>query len=282
MSPGAALREIAEEYLGHRDLLWQLVLRDVRVRYAQAAMGFLWALFMPVMLLFAGALLRSAVASPPDPHSGMAAVALRGILWSTFSTALAYGTGSLVSNATLVGKIYFPREVLPVAAVLSSLVDGLVGGVVLALALPWLGGRLTPALLWVPLLLSLLVLTAIALALFLSAANLFFRDVKYIVQALLSVGLFFTPVLFSLGEMRGAAATLLPFNPLTGLLEGVRLAVLEGHNLAVPLLVDAGPRGMVVSWAPWMLAWSAGWAVTGLILASLLFHHLEGDFAERV
>lgn len=282
MTPLRELREITRDYLQHQDLLWQLVLRDLRVRYAQAAMGFLWALFMPAMLVLAGTILRSAMAAPAQSGPELGAVALRGLLWSSFAAALAFGTGSLVANATLVSKVYFPREVLPVAAVLSNLVDAAVGGVVLTLALPWLGGKLTLALLWVPLLLVLLLMLTVALALVLSAANLFYRDVKYIVQALLSVGVFFTPVFFSPAELGPTGARLLPFNPLTALLEGARLSVLSGHNLALPLLTDVPGRGVVLAWSPWMLAYSAGWAVAGLLLASLLFHHAEGDFAERV
>lgn len=274
------LAEIAQDYATHRDLLWQLVLRDLRVRYKQAALGFLWALFMPALLVLAGLLFRQAMGG--DAGSGVASgavggLALRSLLWANFAAAVSFGTASLVGNATLVGKIYFPREVLPLAAVLSSAVDGLVGVLVLASALPWLGGRLSAALLWIPLLLVLLLVLASGMALALSAANLFFRDVKYIVQALLTVGVFFTPVFYTAAELPGASAWILRCNPLAPLLDGAQLAVFGGHNLARPLIDGGTPV-----WSPAWLGYSAALAVAGLVIASVLFHRVEDAFAERL
>ncbi len=280
MTVAAELREIARDYATHRDLLAQFVLRDVRIRYKQAAMGLLWALFLPLMLVGAGMLVRLAIASAAGTHLGSGAVgalAVSAVIWAGFSAAVSFGTGSLVSNSTLVSKIQFPREVLPVAAVLASAADTLVGLLLLACLLPWLGGVATPALLWVPLLLVLLLALTLALVLLLSAANLFFRDVKYLVQAMLTVGVLFTPVFYSRAEVGSRAAGWLAWNPLTPILEGVRLALFRGHGLA-GRFVENG----IVVWSPWMLVGAATTALVGLVLASLAFHRAEALFAERI
>jgi ABC-type polysaccharide/polyol phosphate export permease len=274
------LRDIGRDYVTHRDLLWQLVLRDLRVRYKQAVMGFLWALFMPALLVLAGLLVRHAVTGSIAPGARLhdaGGVAVRGVLWATFSAAVTFGTASLVGDAALISKIYFPREVLPVAAVVSNALDGAVGGLVLVCAIPWLGGRVGPGLLWVPVLLLLFFLLVIGVALTLSAANLLFRDVKYIVQALLTVGVLFTPVFYVPSELGSLGARLIRFNPLTPLLQGMTLAVFESHNLARPLVSDG-----VVVWSPWMLAYATTMAIGGVLLASVAFHRAEDLFAERL
>jgi ABC-type polysaccharide/polyol phosphate export permease len=274
------LRDIGRDYVRHRDLLWQLVLRDLRVRYKQAVMGFLWAIFMPALLVLAGLLVRQAFAGSTAtgaPLHDAGGVAVRGVLWATFSAAVTFGTASLVGNAALVSRIYFPREVLPVAAVVSNALDGAVGGLVLACAIPWLGGRVGPGLWWVPVLLLLFFLLVTGVALTLSAANLLFRDVKYIVQALMTVGVLFTPVFYVPSELGSAGARLIPFNPLTPLFQGLSLAVFEGHNLARPLVSEG-----VVVWSPWMLVYAAAMAIGGVLLASVAFHRLEDVFAERI
>lgn len=280
MSIAAELREIAGDYATHRDLLAQFILRDVRIRYKQAAMGLLWALFLPLMLVGAGLLVRLAIASASGvsvSSDALGSLAVSGVIWAGFSAAVSFGTGSLVSNSTLVGKVQFPREVLPVAAVLASVVDTLVGLALLAALLPWLGGVASPALVWVPFLLLLLLGLTLALVLLLSAANLFFRDVKYLVQALLTVGVLFTPVFYSPAEVGARAAGWLAWNPLTPILEGVRLALFRGHGLG-GRFVENG----ITVWSPWMLVTATATAVVGLVVASIAFHRAEELFAERI
>jgi len=278
------LREFVADVGSHRELLFQLTARDIKLRYKQAVMGFAWAVFMPVLVVLAGLVVRLAMAyvsGRPLSADGMAGVAVKALPWAFFVGAVGFASNSLISNQSLVSKVAFPREVLPLSAVLAQGVDSLVGAAALALALPWLGATLSPALLWVlPLALLMFVLTA-ALCLFLACANLFFRDVKYIVQVLLTFGIFFTPVLFDapmLGERYAPVAML---NPLAPVLEGLRLAVVEGHNLLVPLRVEEGGR-LVEFWSPASLLWSAGVALVGLVLSITIFRRLQYLFAEWV
>ena len=155
-----ALREIAAELSGYRNLLRQLVIRDLRVRYKQAVLGAAWALFMPALVVLSGMLVRFAMAQMTAgsfDRTTVAALALKGLGWGFFAGAIGMATPSLAANGNLVSKVYFPREMLPIATVLAQGVDTLVGSLLLFALAPWLGVPLSTGLLWVPLLLVLLI-----------------------------------------------------------------------------------------------------------------------------
>jgi lipopolysaccharide transport system permease protein len=124
----------------------------------------------------------------------------------------------------------------------------------------------------------MLVVFTTGACLFLACANLFFRDVKYIVQVLVIFGIFFTPVFFDPASLGPTAGPIVALNPLTPVLEGLRLSILEGHNLLTPLLNERGDT----LWQPWYLAYGSAWAVAVLAGSSLLFHRSEFVFAEYV
>jgi len=168
--------------------------------------------------------------------------------------------------------------VLPLAATLGQAFDALIGACVLVLVLPFLDVHLSMALLWVPLLVLLLFLLTVAASLFLSCANLFFRDVKYMVQVMLMFGIFFTPVFFDPAMMGRRLAGLIMLNPLSPLLEGLRLAVVQQHDLLVPIVASDG----IVVWSPLYLAYAALWAVLGLAASAMIFHRSEFVFAEYI
>jgi ABC-type polysaccharide/polyol phosphate export permease len=275
------LREIVAEMRQCGDLVHQLTLRDIRIRYKQAALGFLWALVVPIAVVLAGMAVRVAFAFASGRHMDMlqlAGMAVKAVPWAFFVGCLNLGTASLVSNRALVTKIYFPREVLPLSTVLAQSFDSSIGLCVVALLLPFLGVTLSWQLLWVPVLLGLLWTLALAAALFLGRANLFFRDVKYMVQVFLSYGIFDTPVILD-APMYGPRVTpIMMLNPIAPLLEGLRLSVVAHHNLAQPLAAPAG----FPFWQPWHLAYSAVWALGGLLVSLVLFHRSERRFAEIV
>lgn len=275
-------REIVSDLWYGRDLLYQLTLRDIRIRYKQAVMGFGWSVFMPIMVVLSGALVRYAmtlVSGGALDTGDVAGLAVKALPWAFFVGTLGFATASLTSNMQLVAKVYFPREVLPLSSAFAQCFDTLIGLAALTVLLPVLGVRPSWGLLWVPVLLLVLVVFTCAMALFLSCANLFFRDVKYIVQVMLTFGIFFTPVFFEPSMLGPRGSRLVMLNPLSPVLEGMRLAVVKGHNLMEPLALTA--KGAVV-WEPWYLAYSALWAVGGLLVASLLFHRSEFIFAEYV
>jgi ABC-type polysaccharide/polyol phosphate export permease len=277
-SAAAELAEVARDLRRYRYLLLQLALRDVRIRYKQAVMGVAWAVFMPAMIVLAGLAVRLAMAHlSGEPVRGpeVAALAVKAVPWAFFVGTLQFATGSLTGNTSLVTKVYFPREVLPLAATAAQAWDGAIACGVLAVALPFLGVRPTLALLWLLPLSALLVLLACAAALLASCANLFFRDVKYIVQVLLTFGIFFTPVFLEPGMFGATGSRVVMLNPVAPLLEAFRLVVVDGRGLMQPLALPGG-----VLWEPWWLAWSAAWAAGGCAGAALLFHRAQILFAE--
>jgi len=274
-------RAIIEELRHSGDLIKQLALRDIRIRYKQAVFGFAWAILIPAAVVLAGMAVRVAVAYAAGRHTDMsqlAGMAVKAVPWAFFVGCLSTGTSSLVSNTSLVTKIYFPREVLPLSTVLAQTFDSLIGGTLIACVLPFFGVRLSVELLWVPVLLALLWMFALAAALFLSRANLFFRDVKYMVQVFLTFGIFITPVILDAPMFGERGAHYMMLNPIAPILEGLRLAVVNHHDLLRPRLAPAG----WLFWKPWYLAYSAVWAIGGLIISTLRFHRSERHFAEAV
>jgi ABC-type polysaccharide/polyol phosphate export permease len=273
------LREIVAELRQCRDLVQQLMLRDIRIRYKQAAFGFAWALLIPAAVVLAGMAVRVAFAYATGRHvdmSQLGGMAVKAVPWAFFVGCLSSGTASLVSNMSLVTKIYFPREVLPLSAVLAQSFDSLIGGMLVTLMVPFFGVRLTTQLLWVPVLLVLLWCLALAAALFLSRANLFFRDVKYLVQVFLTFGIFVTPVILDAPMFGPVGSRIMMLNPVAPILEGLRLSVVGQHNLLTPYVSHAG----FLFWRPWYLGYVAAWSLGGLLISVVQFHRAERRFAE--
>ena len=273
-----------QELWRHRGLLFELMRRDIRIRYKQAVMGLAWAVLMPILIVAAGALVRVAMAfvggRPVVPQEVMG-IAMKAVPWSFFVGALGFAINSLTGNSNLVTKIYFPREVLPLAATLAQVADSAIGLTALLVASLVFGVHFGAAALWAPVLLVLLIAFTAGSALIVSCANLFFRDVKYIVQVLLSFGIFFTPVFFEPEMFGPVGARLMMLNPIAPLLEGLRLSVVSGHNLLLPL-VESGAKGTILIWTPWYLVSSAAWALVMLLGGLIFFHRSEAKFAEYV
>lgn len=277
----AELGALVRELLAARELLEELTLRDLRIRYKQAVMGVAWAILTPLVVALSGWVLRlafSLMSGAPLARAELAGIAVKSVGWSFFVGALGFGTASITANLPLVTKVYFPRAVLPLSTVATQAVDSAIGAVALVLVLPLFGVHLTTALLWiVPLLLLLLLQTAGAVLLA-GAGNVFFRDARHLVQLVTSFGIFFTPVYYDAGVFGERGLRLLLLNPLGPVLEGMRLAVVEGHSLARPLVNATG----AVIWSPWYLVWAAAWSVGLAVCAALVFRRVESAFAEYV
>jgi lipopolysaccharide transport system permease protein len=249
----------------YRELLYQLTLRDLKLRYKQTIMGFGWAIFMPLLntALFSVIFTRVAPLNTAVPYPVWAYCGLA--VWNYFGSGVRFATNSLSSNMALVTKVYFPREILPVSAVLVSAVDFLVSSTVLAVLMWWFGVTPKATLLLVPLLVLLQTAFTIAVSLLLSMANVFYRDVKYLVEALLTVWMFATSVVFPVERVGGRLGAALALNPMTPIVEAYRSVILYGR---VPDAVG--------------LAYAATISVGLLGLAWLAFHRAEFKFAENV
>lgn len=280
------LQQMCRELVRSRELLYQLTRRDITIRYKQAVMGFGWALFMPLLIVFSGIVVQLALAT----FSGrsLTAVALGGMAvkavpWSFFVGAIGFATNSLVANMSLVTKVAFPRAVLPLSAVGAQCFDSGIAIAALVVLLPLLGAvQASWALLWVPVLLLLLIAFTTACALFLSCANLFYRDVKYLVQVLLTFGIFFTPVFFEPAMFGASGATIAMVNPMSPLLEGLRLSVTVGHNLLEPMTQTMASGAVVMVWSPVYLVYVCLITLLGLPASALLFYRSQYAFAEYV
>jgi ABC-type polysaccharide/polyol phosphate export permease len=233
-----AVTHLMKEVYAYRELLFALTYRDIRVKYKQAAMGMLWAIFMPMLAIASGVMFRFAMAyfsgralHPQD----VAGVMVKSLPWVLFAGIVGGASNSLVGNMGLITKIYFPREIVPLSTLISSLFDfciSLTGVIILMLVWGAVAGRppivFSAALLWVPVLLLILVVMAAGFGLFLSCANLFLRDVKYIVQVLLQFGVFFSLVFLKYDELGRWGAWFL-LNPVAPILEGLRSVAVRGH-----------------------------------------------------
>ncbi len=280
------IREMVFELVQSWDLLLQLTRRDIRIRYKQAVIGFGWALFMPMVIVGAGFLVKYAMAHMSGSElqsASFAGMAVKALPWAFFVGAIGFATNSLTGNINLVTKIYFPRVVLPLSAVLAQAFDTAIGATALAaLLFLFLGIGFSLQTLWaIPLLVLLFLFTA-GTALFVSCANLFFRDVKYIVQVLLTFGIFFIPIFYEPAHLGATGGRLLMLNPLAPLLEGLRLAVIEHHNLFRSLLVTSSAGQQILAWHPWYLLYVAGWALLGSVGAWFMFHKLQFVYAEYI
>ncbi len=281
----AQLGEIFVDFWKYRELLVQLAKRDIRIRYKQAVMGFAWAVLMPIVVVGAGVLVRYAMATISHTSlnlSSIAGLAVKSLPWSFFVGSLGFSVASLTGNSNLVAKIYFPREVLPLSVTLAQGFDTLIGTIVVTIMVVAAGVTPSWQLVWVPVLVVLLFCITMAVGLFVSCANLFFRDVKYIVQVLVTFGIFFTPVFFEPTMFGPVGAPLMMLNPLAPLIEGFRLVIIDHHNLLATLVTTTPAGASVLDWTPWYLAYSVVWAIGGLTGSLLLFHRLEFVFAEYI
>lgn len=254
----------------HRDLLYMLSRRDVTVKYKQSIMGFLWAILMPLLITSAGVVVKLAMTAATG-KGGMfrevLPVAIKAAPWAFFVASIRFSTQSLSNNHNLVTKIAFPRAVFPLSAVASQLFDfGIAALVVVTVAV--FGVSPTIYLLWVPVLLALLIAQVAGLALLLSAANLFFRDIKYLVEVVLTFAIFFTPVFYSVDDIVakfGRTGELLLLNPVAPVLEALDAVIVRGH----------APD-------PLWTGYAAGWALLLLLVTPAIFLRLEPRFAESV
>jgi ABC-type polysaccharide/polyol phosphate export permease len=241
--------------------------RDVKVRYKQSIMGVLWAVLMPILIVSAGVVVRYAYAlasHKPLVTEDIADVAVKSLPWAFLVSSIRFACNSLIGNQNLVTKVYFPKEIFPVAAVLASLFDLVVasGALVILLFVLQTGWSLT--LIWAPLLLVMIVVLVCGLGMVVSAASLFFRDVKFIVEVVLTFGIFFTPVFFDI-RMLGDKGPWLMLNPVAPLLDGLSACVVRHQT---PDL----------TW----IAYSMGFGLVSLIGGYVFFKHLEPSFAESI
>lgn len=237
-----------QDLWAHRELLYFLAWRDVRVRYKQATLGVAWAVLQPVFTMLMFTLLFGRFGGFNAHTGGIAYMefALSGLtLWLFLANAVTAASNSLVSNANLIGKVYFPRLIVPLAAVAAGLVDLAISLALLAILLASSGQRPHASLLLAPLPLALMVVLACGVGLWIAAINVRFRDVRHVVPFAVQMWLFASPVIYPLSIVEQPWRGLLLANPATGIIEAFR-ACLFGTPLDLAAFTAAGGSAVFI------------------------------------
>lgn len=225
------------ELWAYRELLYFLVWRDIKVRYKQTILGAAWAIIQPfftmvIFSVFFGFLARIPSDGIPYPIFAYAAL----VPWTFFANGLRQASTSLVGNASLISKVYFPRLVIPISTVFSGIVDFLLAFVVLLLMMWYYGTAPTAAVVWLPLLLLLALVTALGVGLWLTAMNVQFRDISYVVPFLVQAWMFATPIAYPSSLLTEPWRTIYGINPMVGVVEGFRWALLGTDTAPGPVI----------------------------------------------
>ena len=254
-----------QELWTHRELLYFLTWRDIKVRYKQTALGVTWALLQPlagmlIFTIFFGHL--ADVGSDGLPYVLFSYSGL--VLWTFFSNGVAQSSNSLVASASLLTKVYFPRLVIPLGAVVAGFLDLLLGLCLLAVLMAVYGVAPPPAVFLAPFFLLLLLTTVLGVGLWLSALNVKYRDVRYVVPFMTQLWLFATPIAYPSSLLDEPWRTLYGLNPMVGVIDGFRWAVLGGPSPG------------------WALALSIVSASVVFVSGLYYFRRMERDFADII
>jgi lipopolysaccharide transport system permease protein len=257
-----------------RELVYFLTWRDVKVRYKQTALGAAWAILQPFLTMVVFSIFFGRLAKVPSDGVPYPIFSYTGLLpWGLFTKALTDAGRSLVAHRSMITKIYFPRLAIPIASVLGGVVDFALAFIVLIGMMLYYNYapnstyhiQLTPAVFTLPLFLLLAIITALGVGLWLSALNVLYRDINYIIPFLTQFWLFITPVAYPASMIPEKWQLIYALNPMTGVVEGFRWALL----------------GTVEAPGP-MLAVSTTIAILGLVTGLFYFRRMERDFADTV
>lgn len=242
------LRELWE----HRELLYFLTWRDVKVRYKQTALGAAWAIIQPFMTMVVFSLFFGRLAKIPSdgiPYPIFSYTAL--VPWTFFANGLTQSSNSLVGSANLIKKVYFPRLTVPISTVLSGAVDFGLAFLVLLVMMIYYGIAPTVNAVFLPLFALLALATSLGVGLWLSALNVQFRDVRYVVPFITQFWMFATPIAYPSGLLMARWRIIYALNPMAGVVEGFRWALLGTHTKPGPMIAVStfAALGLLVSGA---------------------------------
>ncbi len=256
----------AAELWQFRDLLTTLAQRDVKLRYRQTALGALWVVLQPLMASIIFTVVFSRIAHlPTDGLPALAFMFASLLAWNAFSSTLSKVSGCLVGNSNLVSKVYFPRLVLPLSMILSTLLDFCVGLVMMAAIMVFYGIVPGWGLLLLPVWLALIVLIAVGIGLFTSALMVSYRDIAFVLPVVVNFLLYASPIAYSLASIPKHLHLIFTLNPLTGLLQAFRWSLLNDGTL------------------PWgLVAYSFAFAVVVFVAGAFSFKKMEKKFADVI
>jgi len=254
----------------YRELFGFLAWRDILVRYKQTVIGVAWAVIRPLLTILIGAGIFGGLAKLPSDGVPYAVLVCAGTLpWYFFASALSESSASMVGNANLISKIYFPRLILPASAVVVAFVDFAISFLILAALMAWYGIMPTWRLLALPLFILLAFVSALGPGLLFTALNVKFRDFRYIIPFVVQFGLYVSPVFYSttaIQEKYGdLGRTLVALNPIVGVIDGFRWAILGTTEIHWP-----------------SFALSSGLALLFLVIGVWYFRRTEKTFADVI
>lgn len=250
----------------YRELIFFLTWRDIKVRYKQTVLGAAWAIIQPFFTMVVFSLFFGKLAKVPSdglPYPIFAYAAL--VPWAFFANGLTMASNSLVESGKLIKKVYFPRLSIPVSAVLGGVVDFVLAFVVLIGMMFFYGQFPTINVLWLPLFLLLALVTSLAVSLWLCAMNVQFRDVRYTIPFLTQFWLFATPIAYPSSLLSEPWRTLYGVNPMVGVVEGFRWALLGTDTAPGPVIIVSSLVALAL-----------------LITGALYFRRMERSFADVV
>lgn len=253
-----------DELWHFRELLYFFMWRDIKVRYKQTVMGALWAIVQPIFTMVIFSLFFGRLAGVPSddiPYPIFSFAAL--VPWTFFANAMTQASNSLVNNANMIKKVYFPRLMLPTATVLAGVVDFALAFLVLLVMMAFYGIAPTLNIVWLPFFLLLAVVTALGVSLWLAAMSVQFRDVRYMLPFLTQAWLFVTPIAYPSSMLPQPWRTLYGINPMAGVVDGFRWALLG--TVSAPSL---------------MIAVSSVVALALLVSGVYYFRRMEKTFAD--
>lgn len=256
------LRELWE----YRELLYFLTWRDIKVRYKQTVLGATWAIIQPFFTMVVFSLFFGRLAEIPSdgiPYPIFAYAAL--VPWTFFANGLTQSSNSLVTSANLIKKIYFPRLVIPISSVFSGVIDFLLAFVVLLGLMIYYSIAPTTNIVFLPVLLLLAFITALGVGLWLSAMNVQFRDVRYTIPFLTQFWMFATPIAYPSSLLDEPWRTLYGINPMAGVVEGFRWALLDTDTAPGPIILVSAVAALIL-----------------LVTGAFYFRRMEKNFADVV
>jgi lipopolysaccharide transport system permease protein len=254
------------ELWAHRELVYFLTWRDIKVRYKQTALGAIWAILQPLMTMAVFALFFGRLARLPSdgvPYPLFAFTAL--VPWMFFSNGLTQASNSLVHNANLLTKVYFPRLAIPISTVIAGTLDFVLSFVVLLALVLYYGVTPTANVVWLPLFAVLALITSLGVGLWAAAINVQFRDVRYTIPFLTQFWMFATPVAYPSSLLPEPWRTVFGINPMVGVVEGFRWSLVGAQTAPGPIV-----------------ALSSLVAVTLLVSGAYYFRRMERTFADIV
>lgn len=230
-----------EKLLSYKDLFWQLTFREIKARYKQSVLGYAWAILVPLLNLLVLSIVFSQIFKVPTGNIPYPIFLFVGLVpWMFLTNSITSATGSIMANSSLITKVKLPREILPLAAISSKLIDLFLTSLVLTLFLIIYQIKFQPALLFLPLIFIIQLVLTVGISFILSATNVFFRDVENILGIFLTIWMYLTPVIYSAELIPPDLRPLFYINPMTGVINAYRAVILYGKPPELMSLVYSG------------------------------------------